>query len=217
MALANLEDIRDDFGVGEEVLVERRQYGGKVSGAVIRGTIVRKEGKFAMVRVGTKGPRAVQKVPYKRLKKTPPIVVSPPPKLLPEVSKLRRPPQVLLIAEPKPLRVIPDAFRKIHAHEPKPANVTSHAELVTRVDESKVVEQPAAVVPSSEITTWLEMGAQLIEQFRAKCAALRDESKELAEQAQKLMDQADQKIAEEQALLRQIELLTEIELLKAKL
>jgi hypothetical protein len=216
MTLANLEDIRDDFGVGEEVLVERRQYGGKVSGAVIRGTIVRKEGKFAMVRVGTKGPRAVQKVPYKRLKKTPPIVVSPPPKLLPEASKLRRS-QVLLIAEPTPLRVVPDAFRKIHAHEPKPANATSHAELITHVDESTVVEQPATVMPSSEITTWLEMGAQLIEQFRAKCSALRDESKELAERAQKLMDRADEKIAEEQALLKQIELLTEIELLKAKL
>lgn len=95
MALSNLQDLRQHFEAGEEVLVQKRQYSGVVSGVRI-ATVVRKELSFATVKFPD---NSVQKVPYKRLQKM-------------------RPPAPIADDKSPLLRAVPNAFCNVDRSEP---------------------------------------------------------------------------------------------------
>jgi hypothetical protein len=181
----SLQERREKFKTGDEVLVPKRKYGANEAG-LVRGIIINKDAAFATVKFPESG-RATQKIPYKQL-----IAVPNPDEaqtILVDVSQ--PPPQRVLVVEapaPTALRAIPTAFSLLTesnrlAHEP---------------------EKVSLVTANAEVAAWLDMGTQLRDQLNARIRDLKKASKDLAAEAQALLDKSDLQFAEAIELERQL-------------
>lgn len=101
MPESSLQDLRDDWKVGDEVLVEFQGHSGATA-SLRAGRITNKEAAFATVRIenGSK-----HKVPYKRLRR---------------VAKAARPKPVLPAEQMDLLRSVPPALARLAAPDPAP-------------------------------------------------------------------------------------------------
>jgi len=204
----SLQDLRDDWEIGDEVNVEFPGYGSGTS-SMRAGRIVDKESAFATVRFDSGGN---QKIPYKRLKR---------------IAKAPRP-----VPNPQPqqqslplLRAVPPALASLLAAPvpaPAPASVPPPAEeqalvkLAPRSTAARVVSDPEpelAVTPepvtaptqpkrkTDNIAAWLENGKVVLEQLTAKQKDLKAEHDEMVD----LLREVQQEAALKQAALEAVE------------
>jgi hypothetical protein len=189
--MSDLQELRESFKPGEEVLVVKRPYGpadrsDDAPGATQRGWIDRKESAFAVVVIGSGPKRSTQKIPYKRLRKVPKLKDLPP-KPATRAPKSEPP--------PPPLRAVPSAFSTLSLVPPPTPEIAP--------------PPPASAAPppqpETEFQVWLKMGESLLDETLGKASKLRKEAAALADQAQSLMDQSDAKLAEADLIIAESE------------
>jgi hypothetical protein len=225
MPESSLQDLRDDWSVGDPVLVEFRGFGGTTT-SLRAGRITNKEAAFATVRIEHNG--KLQKFPYKQLRQPsrparpssqPPqqmLLRSVPPAFTKMVEATTEPPPAPVAAPPAtvepPLVQLPRAAAK-----PAPASEQVLVKLepkATPVHVAKpVAEKPApapAPKPATEsqvidMNTWLKMGQSVLAVLAQSQKEKQAEHDALMAQAKKLADEAATRAFELQAIQTQID------------
>lgn len=203
MAQRDLQAMRDDLRRNDEVFIQKRQYRSVVRPAT-RGLLVRKESTCAVIDIGN---GHTMKVPWKHVHKVP---------QMPKPAKAPRP------RTASALRAVPAAFAQIAANHRQAQEPVQEELPVARTgappaaaDPTEVTAPPAVVatpaaapivlsqdLSEADVDAWQALAKDYL---ATKQRRLREQAAEHKARAQELLELAQTKLADAEALDQQIE------------